>query len=338
MKKLIEYVYKDTLCHMEEEDIRCIDVLNVAFALNKNERVVWDHPEYREAIAKIRAVNPSMKIVLSVGGWGAGGFSEAAYTQKSREAFSADCMELLESYGFDGIDIDWEYPCFSLGGIKACPEDKENFTLLLKQLREDLEKKEKGRYTLSIAAGGGSYFVRNTNMREAAGYLDYVQLMTYDLRGAFQNVTGHHANLYLNSGDMYDASADLAVRAFCEAGVPMEKLVIGAAFYGRRWDGAANANHGLGQSARTAGNCGHRFGELKEKYINKNGFVRYWDEEAKAPWLFNGMSFISYEDEESLSCKVEYLKEKGMAGIMVWEYSEDTTHTLTKHLRRELDK
>lgn len=340
MKKLIEYVcvWRNGPFQMTEEDIRCIDIINIAFALIKEKKVIWDYPEYKEAFARIRNINPSVKIVLSVGGWGAGGFSEAAYTEESRKNFASDCLELMEEYGFDGIDIDWEYPGFSLGGIRACPEDKENFTLLLKEVRKSFEEKERGRYLLSIAAGGGNYFVRNTNMREAAQYLDYVQLMTYDLRGGFQNVTGHHANLFLGSGDMYDASADLAVAAFVQAGVPAEKLVMGAAFFGRRWDGAANSNHGLGQMARTAGNCSCFFGELKEKYIDKNGFVRYWDNEAKAPWLFNGISFISYEDEESLSCKIEYMKKKDMAGIMVWEYCQDTTHTRTKYMRKEMDR
>ena len=336
MKQLIEYVVDRNLPQVKEEEAACIDVINIAFAHVAEGRVIWEHPEYAEAIRRLRRLNPEMKILLSVGGWGAGGFSEAAYTGEGRRLFAETSMELVERYGLDGIDIDWEYPCMSVAEIGADPADKENFTLLLQELRGAMEAKEPGRYLLSIAAGGDSYFVRNTQMDRAAAYLDYVQIMTYDLRGGFSTAAGHHTSLYATPADLSDACADKAVREFLQAGVPAEKLVIGAAFYARTWTGVCSRDHGLCQMAKSVGTGGHHYGELVEKYINKNGYVRYWDDDAKAPWLFNGDCFISYDDEESLGYKVDYLKEKGLRGIMCWEYGCDTSHTLTAFLRGRL--
>lgn len=337
MNRLIGYVGTRKLNCMLEQDIRDLDGINIAFGHVIDGKVCWEHPECREGLARIRRINPDLKIVLSIGGWGAGGFSEAAFTQEGRNRFAQDCCELIRTYGLDGIDIDWEYPCFSLAGIGACKADKENYTLLLKTIREHLEEMEAGRYLLTIAAGGDSYFVRNTQMDQAQRYLDYVQIMSYDLRGGFQLATGHHTNLYAPQTDLFDASADKAVRTFHEAGVPYEKLVIGAAFYSREWEGVPDVNHGLCQQAQSTAR-GHHYSDLVQDFINKNGYTRYWDEEAKAPWLFNGSRFISYDDEQSLSCKIEYLKEKKLLGIMFWVYSEDHPYSLLGHMRKELDK
>ena len=92
------------------------------------------------------------------------------------------------------------------------------------------------------------------------------------------------------------------------------------------------------QMAGTTGGYGPAYGDLKENYINKNGFVRYWDDEAKAPWLFDGETFLSYDDEESIECKADYVNREGLLGAMYWEYGLDTTFTLTGCLRRALDR
>lgn len=323
---------------MREEEAACIDVVNIAFAHVVSDQVVWDHPECVEPITRLRSWNPNMKILLSVGGWGAGGFSEAAYTPAGRQLFADSAVKLVERYGLDGIDVDWEYPCINTAGIGADAADKENFTLLLREVRQTLEKKEKGRYMLTIAAGGDSYFIDNTQMDQVAAYLDYVQIMTYDFRGSgYSPMTGHHTNLYSAPGDSINACVDRAVRLYMEAGIAPEKLFIGAAFYSRVWKGVNNENHGMRQQAECTVEGDYTYGTLVERYIGKNGFIRYWDEDAKAPWLFDGECFISYDDEESLGCKIDYLKEKGLAGIMCWEYGCDTSHTLTTFMRCRLD-
>ena len=225
----------------------------------------------------------------------------------------------------------------ALAGIGSHVKDKENFTLLLQAVREGLDAVGGG-YMLTIAAGGDSYFTRQTNMKEAAVFLDYVQLMTYDLQGGFQKVTGHHAALRPGNCSLFDACVDKAVNAFLEAGVPAEKLVVGVPFYSRKWEGVKGGDTGLGQEAETVGGYGPDYGSLTADYINKNGFIRYWDEEASSPYLFDGSTFISYEDEESMALKVSYAEENGLGGIMYWEYRCDGTGTLTSFLRRELDR
>lgn len=244
---------------------------------------------------------------------------------------AASAVRVLEEFPFDGIDLDWEYPCYGEAGIASSPDDKRNFTLLLKTIREALSAKgeEDGRhYLLTIAAGADQYYVDGTEMAKVQQYLDYVQLMTYDMRGGFQVLTGHHTNLYTPTGDLFRISTDASVNLFIRAGVPKEKIVIGAAFYSRIWNEVPDRNHGLHQMAGSTGGYGPSFAELEAKYINKNGYIRYWDEEACAPFLFNGSSFISYDDEESIQCKCDYVKDQGLAGIMFWEYGCDPTHRL----------
>lgn len=331
-QRLIGYVGIGDLKDVIPEDIELLDGINLAFGKVENNVVVSELETVRSELERIRAQKPELKMVLSVGGWGAGGFSEAAYTKEGRSSFAKSCRAIVDEYKLDGIDIDWEYPCISIAGIKAAPEDKENFTELLKEIRQELDQDADHHYILSIAGGGDRYYTRCTELGKASEYLDYVQLMSYDLRGGFSLQSGHHTNLFSNQADLQNASTDEGVKAYLEAGVPREKLVIGAAFYSRWWKGVAETNHGWMQYAQEAGLYGPDYGELKENYINKNGYTRYWDDEAKAPFLFNGDTFISYDDEESLAEKVKYVREEGLAGVMYWEYKCDPTHTLMQAL------
>lgn len=337
MEKVIGYVGSKDLMQISEPDVRALDVINIAFAGIENGCVVWGDRESCKAVGRLRRIHPEIKLLLSVGGWGADGFSQAARTQEGRERFARSSVQLMEKYGLDGIDIDWEYPGTALAGIEAGPDDRENFTLLLKAIRSRLNALRPDGM-LSIAAGGDTYYTKLTDMQEAAKYLDYVQLMTYDLQGGFQKVTGHHTSLYTSPGNLIDACVDKAVRVFEAAGVPGEKLIIGAAFYSREWKGVKNVGTGLGIEAETVGGYGPDYGELTESFIKHHGFQRYWDEAAKAPYLFNGSEFISYEDKKSLACKVAYVKEKGLGGIMFWEHKCDSTGTLTEYIRSEMDR
>lgn len=335
-KKVIGYVGKNDLDIVTEKDIKALDVINIAFGHVKDDCVVYEESGKEESLKKIREINPNIKIILSIGGWSAGGFSEAASTKEGRNKFATSSLDIVKKYNLDGIDIDWEYPCVSIAGIKASYDDKENFTLLLKEIREVFDKENK-KYMLTIAAGGDSYYTRCTNMEEAQKYLDYVQLMTYDLRGGFVVHTGHHTGLYTNMADLSPVSTDFAVKCFVDAGVPKEKIVIGVAFYSRMWKGVPNVNNGLMQMANTTGGYGPSFSELTKDYINKNGYVKYWDDEAKAPYLYNGDTFISYDDEQSIKEKAKYVNDNDLLGIMYWEYRLDMDFTLTKVIRDEID-
>lgn len=328
-QKLIGYVGTSHLGTVTEADAKSLDVINIAFGHVRDCKVVWDAQDAKEQLARIKGINPEIKVLLSVGGWSAGGFSEAAMTEETRKIFIETSIEIMESFDLDGLDLDWEYPSYTVAGIAGCLEDKQNFTLLLKELREAFDKLTKKYYMLTIAAGGGAYYLKGVEMGEAAAYLDYVQLMTYDLRGGFQVLTGHHTNLFDPHLDLFPGSVDNAVEVFHEAGVPLEKLVIGVAFYSRMWKGVPNVDNGYIQMAETTGGYGPGYSDLVENYIDKNGYTRHWDDVAKAPYLFNGDTFISYDDKESIGHKIQYMKDKGLAGVMYWEYCLDETHTLT---------
>lgn len=335
------YVIDRHLPLLTDADSAVLTHVNVAFGQIRDDEVSVDHLQHLHLLSEIKRKFPHLCLMLSVGGWGAGGFSETAATEEGRERMARSAVRILQRYPFDGIDLDWEYPCYSQAGIASSPEDKFRFTLLLQTMREALDRqgeRDGRRYLLTIAAGADQYYVDGTQMDAVQSCLDFVQLMTYDMRGAFQTLTGHHTNLYTSTGDLFRISVDRSVQIFERAGVPKEKLVIGAAFYSRKWRQVPNRNNGLHQSAGAAGEYGPDFTKLVEEYIGKNGFTRYWDDEAKAPYLFNGETFITYDDEESIRHKCGYVKEQGLAGIMFWEYGLDRTRRLLQAIGRELGR
>ncbi len=332
-ESITAYVLDNTLPTVSAKDACILTHLNIAFALIRDNRIVYDHLKNMGEIARLRMINPRLKILLSVGGWGADGFSQAASTRAGRKSFAQSCARAVYELDLDGINLDWEYPTISAAGIASSPADRTNFTLLLASVRAALDACEGNRPLLTIAAGAGGFYLAGTQMGIAQQYLDYVLVMTYDLRGGIQTFTGHHTNLCSSTGDLYLISAASAVQAFLKAGVPRRKIIIGAAFYARKWTGVPDRNGGLYQTASSVGEYGGSYSDLVENYINKNGYVRYWDEEAKAPWLFNGETFFSYDDECSICCKCEYILWQGLAGIMFWEYSGDTSGVLIKTMR-----
>ena len=321
---ILGYVTDSALEGVTLDDANRLTHVNIAFGVIKDDLLDMSHLPHIGEVERIRKLNPKLKFVLSVGGWGAGGFSLMSRTEKGRRAFAESCLCEVEKYKLDGIDIDWEYPCNNSAGIDSDPSDRRNYTLLLQALRDVLGKER----IVSIAAGAGNYFIEGTEMDRVAAICDYVQLMTYDIRGGFLHETGHHTNLFTSSGDRLKGSVESSVEAYYAAGVPLDRIVIGAAFYSRQWNGVPNANNGLFQQAESVGQYGPGFTELVERFINKNGFIRFWDDEAKAPFLFNGSTFISYDDPDSIRLKCEFLKTKGLKGIMYWEHGCDPSRTL----------
>ncbi|MBP1916096.1 chitinase [Lederbergia galactosidilyticus] len=338
--RVVGYAGDASLPDIREGDALKLTHLNVAFGHVKEDQIHIDHLQNLDQLEKLKRVNSELTILLSVGGWSAGGFSEAASTFKGRKQMAESAVMILQEHSFDGIDLDWEYPCYSEAGIASSPADKENFTALLQELRmalDSLEKETGQYYLLTIAAGADQYYIDGTEMKAVEQCVDYVQLMTYDMRGGFQTLTGHHTNLYTPTGDLFRISVQKSVELFIEAGVPREKLVIGAAFYSRMWKDVPNHNQGLHQMTASFGGYGPDFSQLVEKYINKNGFTRFWDDEAKAPYLFDGSTFITYDDEESLHHKGKYVVNEGLGGIMFWEYKCDVTYRLLEIIYQSLN-
>lgn len=314
--------------------------INFAFAhIDSGGKVVFENPAFAPALKSLLALkkqNPELKVIVSVGGWEAEGFSDAALTEASRSTFAQSAVELLRSHAVDGIDLDWEYPGQGIAGIKYRTEDKQNFTLLLKALRARLDaasdaegRTGSNRYTLSIASADREYF-NHTEMSRLHVFLDWLNIMSYDFFNSLTSTTGHHAGLYASEfAAPSDRNADASVRQHVAAGIPPDKLVLGVAFYGRGYTGVQPMNKGLHQPyGRYEGD--HSYAELKDKFIGRQGFVRHWDERAKAPFLWDGAAktFITYDDPQSIRAKADYVRDNRLGGMMFWELSQDRNDEL----------
>jgi chitinase len=302
--------------------------VNFAFARIEDGRAVLPHPGVAANLAHLRSLkskNPQLKVLLSVGGWEAEGFSDAALSAASRATFADSIVALLRGHSLDGVDLDWEYPGQSVAGIKSRPEDKQNFTALLRTMRERLGD----RYLLTIASADREYF-EFTEMDRLHRYLDWINVMTYDFFNSLTPTTGHHAGLYASAhAAPTDRNTDASVRQHLAAGIPPDKLVLGVAFYGRGFAGVQPAHRGLNQRYERF-EAAHPYAELVEKFIDRNGFVREWDARAQAPFLWNAQTraFITYDDPQSISIKAEYVRKHRLGGMMFWELSQDSRGVL----------
>ena len=319
-----------------EQDAKALTHINAAFGyLRMDGGIETDHLKIRQQMAQIRRWNPTIKILISVVPKEPDAFTVCAASAESRRTVGKSCIRMVRDYHFDGVDFDWEYPCVPSNGINCSPADKHNFTLLCAEVRKAFDGL-KGHPLISIAAGADLYYVESVELPELVGILDHICLMTYDLKCGFHALAGHHTALFSSTGDIFRNSCDQALRLFHSAGIPKEKLLMGVAFYSRKWDNIADRNHGFLQIFKTGGDYGPDYGDLVKSYINRNGFVRYWDDEAKAPWLFNGSTFLSYDDEESIRCKCEYVKREGYGGIFYWEHKCDPSGKLLSIMKHVL--
>ena len=287
--------------------------------------------------------NPDLKVLISIGGWGwSGNFSDAALSDTSRRAFAASAVAIVKQYKLDGIDIDWEYPGqVGIGNVHR-PEDKQNYTLMFRALRQSLDSLQQqtgNKLLLTAAVGAFRHFLQHTEMGKAQQYLDYINLMTYDYMQDSIGITVHHTNLYPSKKYVTENSVNKAVGDFIAAGVPVNKLVVGIAFYGRSIGVADGSTDGLGTKT-TVHMRGGGYTYLKDSLINLNisGFKYYRDKDAMAPYLFNAqlMQFISFDDEWSVKNKCRYAVKKGMAGVMFWEYAEDKKEYLLNEIDKDL--
>ncbi|MEW6279423.1 MAG: glycosyl hydrolase family 18 protein, partial [Candidatus Eremiobacterota bacterium] len=179
----------------------------------------WDQPLRGNIhqLALLKQRHPDLAVLVAVGGWTLSArFPEVARTPEGRERFARSALDFCRSYGFDGLDVDWEYPG---------PQDRTNFTLLLAELRRQLEPD--GLYlTAALPAGPGQ--AANLDLPQVAEQLDWINLMTYDYHGGWETVTGHHAPLYASDG----LSVDDTVRAYLGGGAPAAKIRLGFPAYG----------------------------------------------------------------------------------------------------------
>jgi chitinase len=316
--------------------------INYAFALIKDGRIAEGSPTDAANFAVLTALkrrNPNLTVLVSVGGWlGSGGFSDAALTPQSRKTFLDSVVVFIERYHLDGLDIDWEYPGLPGAGNRFRPEDKQNYTALLRDLRlrfNHEEKKLHRKLYMSVAAGSQTSFLDHTDMRAVSKYVDTVNLMCYDYYEPDASpITGFNAPLYTDPADPKQVSADRSVREFEQAGVPASKLVLGVPFYGHEWGQVPPKNHGLYQAGKPVPGALATYANITASMLSatgqEKGFVRYWDAAAKAPYLYNAGAqvFVSYDDPESMRLKAEYVGHNHLTGVMFWEYFGDPSGAL----------
>jgi len=256
-----------------------------------------DNEDRFRLVIGLKEEKPELKVLLSIGGWTSGGFSEMAADEVNRKAFAIDCQRVIMQYGLDGIDLNWEYPTHDRAGITASPDDTDNYTLLVRDIRKEIGNNK----LLTMASDyTGDYF----DFKTLEPLLDYVSIMNYD--------TGeppyHNAGLY-HSEHTQDLSVDESVDEHIRLGLPPHKLVLGIPFGGKGLRGVRFSNAHL-----------------------QEGYTQEWDDVAKAAYLADadGNFVHTYEEPRAIALKCAYLHSKGLLGAMYWSYSGDDTGILRK--------
>ena len=325
-----------------------------------------------EALANVKRANPHLRLAASVGGWNwSNRFSDMASGARTRAVFIDSAVSFLRRHGFDGIDIDWEYPA-SIGipcasGHATCdrPEDKRNFAVLGRELRTALDRAgaaDGKHYLFTIAAAADEKYVFDDAKSSAwlvdlAQSTDWINLMTYDYHGTWERAAYFVAPLARDEADPNAANVEASVALFLRQGIAPSKITLGAPFYGKGWTGCDTGEGGsvlynsCASLAREDHEAAFEFAYLvDEGYLARDdegrytkggrGFERHWNAAAKAPWLYNPESrtFIAYDDEASVREKARYAMRMELRGVMFWELAQDHQGVLGKVFSDEVPR
>lgn len=291
---------------------------------------------------ELKEKNSHLKVLLSVGGWDARGFSDLATTAETRRIFSRSVKDVIEEFQLDGIDLDWEYPVNGGGGvIKARPEDRENFTLLLEEVRNTIGDDK----LLTIAGAAHKDFTSAwTEFRPVMDLLDYINIMSYDYQ--FRSYFGSALYYSKKWRTERDYDVDTAVRNYIESGAEPEKINVGLAF-------AAPIPQIVRQSEawpeidarlEAAGFYGDDVTVLERVPLltPEHGFATHWDADACNMYVTTTLAdgsehfVLSYIEPRSVTAKTDYIKEHGLGGVMFWQFGADRDNRLVTQLHREL--
>ena len=294
-----------------------------AFANVRNGRCVSEQPGHDAQVASelvaLRTRHPHLRLSLAVGGasW-SGGFASAA-SAANRRAFVQSCLDLASSLGFDGIDIDWEYPAAN---------ERTVWAELLEEFRTQMNTRTsptQRAWTLTSAIPVGWYLQSDSRFDVARAHrsVDFFNLMAYDMRGSWSATTGHHAALHPAAGDPEAAGASPSMTWLERQGVPRSKIVLGVPFYGYRFTGVPATNNGLFQSKSGAEQIPYR--DLVATHLP--AAQRFRDDAAVAPWAYNASTraFYTYDDPAAIRTKANYALNGSYGGVMMWELSQDAS-------------
>lgn len=344
---IIGYVgaYNGTIVNTDSIAAKKLTHINYAFVNVQGNRA-WltnektDTTNFRK-LNELKKINPDLKILISIGGWTwSKNFSDAVLSDTSTANFAQSAVEIVAKHNLDGVDIDWEYPGMKGDNNGFRPQDRLGYTNMFKALKERLallSKKTGKKYLVTTAIGGSIEFLQHTQMEIAQKYLDYINLMSYDFDNTYDNMSSHQSNLYTPGNMPYIYSADLCIKNLIKVGVHPSKIVMGIPLYGKGKIVADDANNGLYQiPVRPRFGGGYSF--LKDSLVNKKGFTRYWDNVAQVPYLFNKEKkvFITYDDEQSVKIKCQYVLKHNLGGVMFWEYFADKKLYLLNVMNKEL--
>lgn len=328
--RTVMYIMDSADMKLRDSDADGLDQLNVSFALIRDGEADVSHWRGQKKVAAFLKRHPHVDGVLSVGGWGAEGFSDACQTAEDRKKLVSSILRIMDEHGFVGVDVDWEYPGVPGTGIISREDDVENWYALLGELRLGLDERERlhGReYILSVALGAGPAHLNAIDPERLEGLIDQAVVMAYDLCG-FDRMTGHHAGLYPRTER--SGSGAYAVQRLMDGGLHPGRILLGIPAYGRVWRQVSGGGDGLHQRAATSGNKTISFDAALE--LETNGYTKHYDEEAQAAFWFDGKSFVSAEDAQSVAYKCGWLIDNGLQGAAVWQYSQDASGEMLRLL------
>ena len=305
---------------IDEFDLKGVDQIIYSFLHLKKNKLAIDNK--KDSLTLINVVNqkkkyPKLKVLVSLGGWGGcETCSEIFSSKEARTEFAISTADVIESFNADGIDLDWEYPGISgYPGHTYKPEDRENFTDLIVQLRKYMGKDD----ILSFAAGASNRFFENSiEWDKVMPLVNNVNLMTYDFYGSGSTKTGHHTAL--SSNKFQDRSAESSIEALMNLGVKPSQIFIGGAFYIKTFKNVANINNGLNQNAE----WNRSYDQINFEDV-KSSFNFYWDDVANSPYAYDSINkiFATFDDNKSIKLKSKYALDKKLGGIMFWQLMND---------------
>lgn len=296
----------------------------------------WDTPLRGNfgAYQRLKAANPHLRVLIAVGGWfDSGRFSDVAATAAAREKFARSVRQFVVRYGFDGVDLDWEYPVLATDvNSNVRPSDGTNYALLAAAIRAEFDAQSRvdgKRYEITAATPAGYNAYEKIALSQLAAQLDFINLMTYDYHGRWDaRRTGHNAPLF-HTPTAPDArfNVDSTVRGYLAAGVPSQKIVLGIPAYGYGWIGVTDPAPFRSASGVGPGTLSVEPGFYDYRTIAAlvaaNPSAARWDEAAQSSFYYDGNLWIGYDSPRALRRKIEYVREKQLGGVMFWEISTD---------------
>ncbi len=279
--------------------------------------MIWSPTQHRDSTTSLiyLAHKNKVKVLASVGGWtGSSNFPSLAGSAISRSNFCSKARALIERYSFDGIDIDWEYPCYTEHNGTA--DDARNFVLLLAELRDTLDAMDGDKKLITLAIAGGSFHGKDFLVEQFHPDVDFISVMTYDYTGEWGSYAWHNSPLY-DYGLNDNWSLSRAMDYYLQRGVPSSKLNIGLAFYGKSFAGCEGPNQPFTGPGEISGSIDY---STIDRKIQSGEYVRYWDDKAKVPYCLSSENeYCSFDDTVSIGLKSQYCLDKGFGGVIIWE-------------------